>query len=451
MIAPGVHGISLQSLNLQTLAQTSVGGLLNTAAEGLAVAALVWILLRLVGRQNSGTRFAVWFLALLAIAALPFSLRSASPILSAASTHSGLTISTSWAMYLFGLWAAISAILLARLAIGLARMRDLRKSCAPIDLTSLHPGLVDIIQRFDSLRRIELCVSDGVNSPAAFGFIRPAIVFPTWAMRDLSIEELKVILLHELAHLRRWDDWTNLLQQIVKAVLFFHPAVWWIENRLALEREMACDDVVLSHTANPRAYAASLISFAEKVRHGRELSLVQAAAGRMRQISHRITQILDARRPSATHVWKPVMGAVAVLSVAAVVAAPYAPRLVAFQKHAAAAQPVVAAIARTPQAALPATVASARPTLRPEQPQVIPAGLDTRSPVMPAKAKNTRRRPDLLRASAGERTLRPDILVVTQSTEFRSGSAVTTFCIWRVNPGNPNQRQIEAEIVMSSI
>ena len=387
MIAPALHGISLQSLNLQTLAQISVGGLLNTAAEGLAVAALAWILLRLAGRQNSGTRFAVWFLALLAIAALPFSLRSASPVLSVAAMHSGLTISVSWAMYLFGLWAAISTILLVRLGVGLFRMRDLRRNCASIDVAALHPELVDIVQRFDSPRRVELCKSDRVNCPAAFGFFRPAIVFPTWAMRDLSIEELKVILLHELAHLRRWDDWTNLFQQIVKAILFFHPAVWWIENRLALEREMACDDVVLAHTANPRAYAASLISFAEKVRHGRELSLVQAAAGRMRQISHRITQILDARRPNATRVWKPVMGAVSVLSVAAVVAAPYTPRLVAFQKHAPIAQPAVAAIAST----LPTTLASARQAVRAEQPRVIPARLDARPPVMPAKAKNTGR------------------------------------------------------------
>ncbi len=445
MIAPDFHLIGFMSF--QTLAQTSVGGLINTAAEGVAVAALAWILLRLAGRQNSGTRFAVWFLALFAISVLPFSLHLRAPVLSAPLMRSGLTISTSWAMYLFGQWAAISAILLARLAIGLVRMRDLRRSCAPINVKALHPELVDIIQRFDSPRRIELCVSDRVNCPAAFGFFRPAIVFPTWAMRDLSLEELKVILLHELAHLRRWDDWTNLFQQIVKAILFFHPAVWWIENRLALEREMACDDVVLSHTANPRAYAASLISFAEKVRHGRELPLVQAAAGRMRQISRRITQILDARRPRATRIWKPVMVAVTALSVAAVVAAPYAPRLVAFQKRAPIAQQSVATIDSAPSL----TLASAGPTARAEQPRVTSARLDTRPPVMPAKARNNRHRPALLRASIGERTPRPEILVVTQSAEFDSGSAVWTLCIWRVNPDNPTQRRIEAEIVMSSI
>jgi len=65
-------------------------------------------------------------------------------------------------------------------------------------------------------------------------------------------------LLHEFAHLGRWDDWTNLAQKLVRTIFFFHPAVWWIEKRLSLEREMACDDVVLAETQNPRAYAECL-------------------------------------------------------------------------------------------------------------------------------------------------------------------------------------------------
>src|SRR6202011_3024466 len=93
---------------------------------------------------------------------------------------------------------------------------------------------------------------------------RPLVVIPAWARQELSTTELQAILLHELAHLRRWDDWTNLVQKIVGALLFFHPAVWWIEQRLSLEREMACDDVVLAETVSPRGYAECLLSLAEK-------------------------------------------------------------------------------------------------------------------------------------------------------------------------------------------
>ena len=68
-----------------------------------------------------------------------------------------------------------------------------------------------------------MCISEDVTVPAAIGFFRPAIVFPAGLLSQLSPDEIKVILLHELAHLRRWDDWTNLGQKIVKAVFFFHP------------------------------------------------------------------------------------------------------------------------------------------------------------------------------------------------------------------------------------
>ncbi len=161
------------------------------------------------------------------------------------------------------------------------------------------------MEEFDSPRAVTLCVSDQLRVPTAIGFIKPLVVIPAWTMRELSPAELNTILLHELAHLRRWDDWTNLVQKILGALLFFHPAVWWIEKKLALEREMACDDMVLAKTASPRAYAECLVSLAEKSFLRRGLALAQAAVDRMRHVSLRVTQILDEKRPGATRVWRP--------------------------------------------------------------------------------------------------------------------------------------------------
>jgi hypothetical protein len=161
--------------------------------------------------------------------------------------------------------------------------------------------------------------------------VKPAIVLPGWALRELSPVELNAVLLHELAHLRRWDDWTNLAQEILKAIFFFHPAFWWIGHGLSLEREMACDDFVLAGTSNPQAYAQCLVSVAEKSFLRRGLALAQAVAGRIEQTSQRLIRILDVDRPTATNLSKPALGLVAAFSAICVMSLPHAPRLVAFE------------------------------------------------------------------------------------------------------------------------
>src|SRR5208282_5537471 len=152
---------------------------------------------------------------------------------------------------------------------------------------------------------------------------------------------LNVVLLHEFAHLRRWDDWTNLIQKMVRALFFFHPAVWWIENRLAVEREMACDDAVLAETANPHGYASCLVSLLEKsVAHrlsdkplsDKPWSMAQAAVHRAREAALRLAQILDKNRPAATRVWKPALGMVGAFFVVCLMALPFAPQFVAFDR-----------------------------------------------------------------------------------------------------------------------
>src|ERR1035441_5088559 len=76
-----------------------------------------------------------------------------------------------------------------------------------------------------SRRRVTVCSSHAVRVPAAIGYFRPIVVFPAWTLQEIPAAELDAILLHELAHIRRWDDWTNLAQKIIKAIFFFHPAV----------------------------------------------------------------------------------------------------------------------------------------------------------------------------------------------------------------------------------
>ena len=316
--------------NLHVIAQLSAERMLNCLAAGLVIALFAWMLLRLIGRRNSGTRFAVWFCALLAIAVSPFLQISPNNATFPMSDGAAITMPRVWALYLFVAWTSIAAVGLARVAAGLWHLRTIRKSCTTLKTADLPAGMARTLNEFQAVRPVRVCVSDQLTVPTAVGFFQPVVVFPAWALRELSEGELNTVLLHELAHLRRRDDWTNLAQKVLRALFFFHPAVWWVESRLSLEREMACDDMVLAQTESPRAYAECLVSLAEKNLLRRGLALAQAAVGRMRQTTQRVLQILDPRQPHAVRVWKPAPWVVGAFSVACLVSSAHAPRLVAF-------------------------------------------------------------------------------------------------------------------------
>ncbi|HWZ83176.1 MAG TPA: M56 family metallopeptidase [Terriglobales bacterium] len=352
-------------LSVQTVAQISVERILNALPEGFLIALFAWALLRVLRRQNSGTRFAVWFLALLMVAALPVlggigagqarMVAGMSSLMSAASSRGSLrpaiTIPGRWALFVFLVWALGASVAMMRLLAGLWRLRQLRRSCTPIIAADLDPAARKTVEAIGasgsmiSSHSIMIATSECVRVPAAIGFWKRTIVLPGWTLRELPAQDLNVILLHEFAHLRRWDDWTNLIQKIVRALFFFHPAVWWIEKRISVEREMACDDAVLAETANPRGYATCLVSLLEKSLAERRWSMAQAAVHRAREAALRLAQILDKNRPAATRVWKPALGIVGVFSICCLALLPLAPQFVAFDRGALASHsdPVAAA------------------------------------------------------------------------------------------------------------
>ncbi len=170
------------------------------------------------------------------------------------------------------------------------------------------------------------------SSSCSHRIFAPIVVFPSWALAEIPPAELNAILLHELAHLRRYDDWTNLAQKIVKAVFFFHPAVWFIESRLTLEREMACDDAVLAANFSPRAYAESLVGLAERSFLRRGVQLAQAAVGHVQQLKTRLAEILrkDKDRQGSGRAWKPAVALMSLVGMAPMYGIARAPRLVAF-------------------------------------------------------------------------------------------------------------------------
>jgi beta-lactamase regulating signal transducer with metallopeptidase domain len=328
----------LAIVTTQNLAQIIVERALNALPEGLLIAFFAWALLRVLSRQNSGTRFAVWFVALMTVATLPFvSVLGTNATLSwmlsrSANKIPAINLPAHWGLIVFSFWVIGVSFGMARLAFGMWSLRRLRQSCVPVAVTDLDLDVRQTLAVIDA--SVIIATSDRVRVPAAIGFWKKMIVLPAWALRELPADDLSAIILHESAHLHRGDDWTNLIQKVVRAVFFFHPAVWWIENRLSEEREMACDDAVLAQTANPRGYASCLVSLLEKsVAHrtpSAGWSMAQAAVHRAQEAALRLARILDANRPVATRVWKPALAIAGTFSLACLITLQHAPQFVAF-------------------------------------------------------------------------------------------------------------------------
>jgi len=133
---------------------------------------------------------------------------------------------------------------------------------------------------------LESCLTE---IPVTFGWLRPVILLPIGFLSGLPPEQVEAILLHELAHIRRFDYAVNLLASFVEGLLFYHPAVWWISRVVRAERENCCDDLVVSEHPDARAYAAALARLEQKRSLARE-ALLAANGGNLMK---RIRRLLD--------------------------------------------------------------------------------------------------------------------------------------------------------------
>jgi bla regulator protein blaR1 len=292
---------------LQWLASAMLDRMVFSLVAGTLFAALVTLVLRLGAGRNSQTRFVVWFSALSATALLPLLLVRWPETVSSRLEQDAVTVPATAVTYFLISWMVIAFAGLVRVVAGLWQLRRTRLQCEVLQVERLPLSIQQRVEGFRAERNLELLVSEQMHMPAAIGFLRPAIILPRWMLEEASIQELEHVVLHELAHLRRRDDWTNLAQKVLKAVFFFHPAVWWLERKLAIDRELACDDEVLAQTENPRVYAESLTRIAQKSFLRRQLALAQAALGRFLPLSARVKRILTSEASQSRTVWKPAV------------------------------------------------------------------------------------------------------------------------------------------------
>jgi beta-lactamase regulating signal transducer with metallopeptidase domain len=304
---------------------------INSVVLGACLVPVVWIVLRLLPGRGAATRYLVWGVTLVAVLLLGLtgipsvtdstapaggqgstngrtasltdpgdpSMRETDPRL-AGPVYEALPAGKGERPWLpaagFAVWAVAALAMLARVAQGCLSVRRLKRSAAPAP-EAIQRRLKRHLRRGE--RWIRLCVSDRIPGPVATGLANPAIVLPAAMLLELTDEELDQAILHELAHLRRGDDWANLVQRVVQSLFFFHPVVHLVCGQLEQERELACDEAVVAATGEPHRYAAFLGRLASLLRHtdAREISF--GVAGGRGKVLARVESILSVRRRPA--------------------------------------------------------------------------------------------------------------------------------------------------------
>jgi beta-lactamase regulating signal transducer with metallopeptidase domain/protocatechuate 3,4-dioxygenase beta subunit len=220
---------------------------------------------------------------------LPSALIASSPSQPPVRSPSFVTPSWSW---LWALWLAGAGVVISGPIAGRIALSRWERKAEPIVDDGWTALLTQVSSQLGQSRRVVLLRGDRAVMPMTWGLIRPVIVLPADA-ESWDNERRRGVLLHELAHVRRLDCLTQMIGRAACAVWWFHPLAWIAERQMRIERERACDDIVLLAGARASDYADHLLEIARNLRSGHAATLGGLAMARPSQLEARLRAILD--------------------------------------------------------------------------------------------------------------------------------------------------------------
>lgn len=195
------------------------------------------------------------------------------PILAIVSGQARIAAPVVALVYLAGV-----LLMFSRLAMAICGGQRLTSLGQPVVEQSVLDILAAQAERLALTAAPTLAYCERVAVPVVVGVLKPVILLPAAMMSGLSSQELAAVLAHELAHVKRFDHALIVAQRFLEALLFFHPAVWWLSRRINDSREHACDDLVIEGGTDRMDYARSLLRVAE-------LRVGGASAGQLAQLA----------------------------------------------------------------------------------------------------------------------------------------------------------------------
>ncbi|WP_339758000.1 M56 family metallopeptidase [Algoriphagus aquimarinus] len=205
---------------------------------------------------------------------------------------------------LVNFWFLGALLFLFRLVNSLSEIRTLRKSSSDPQDFQLEKMLYRLMGKMNVSRNVEIRLTSYGVSPVTFGYLKPIILIPSALILQLAPVQLEAIIAHELAHVKRNDYLSNLLQSALEVLFFYHPCYWWMNQTVKELRENAADDVAVKAGVAPKELAYSLaevLNFAKQ--NPPELAL--AAAKKRNPTLQRIKRILG--HPAQTYPQNPII------------------------------------------------------------------------------------------------------------------------------------------------
>jgi beta-lactamase regulating signal transducer with metallopeptidase domain len=231
------------------------------------------------------------------------------------STPVAASASVNWTGLLLGTWLAGALVCLGGLLTGLVRLYRLTSRCQVTD--GGWRGVADDLARDRTLRNVTLLQSTEPSLVVTCGVIRPKIVLPAGS-DAWSDARRRIVLAHELAHIRRFDWATQMLGEALRAIYWFHPLVWIASRRLRHESECACDDVVIARGIEATEYATHLLQIARQAVGQRPLWAAAPAIAHPTTLEKRISAMLKhdaSREPLTRRTAVAILGATVALTV----------------------------------------------------------------------------------------------------------------------------------------
>jgi len=218
--------------------------------------------------------------------------------------------------YISILWLTIITLLASKLLRGISTVNrlPLQGAFAPSD--KLQNRFELLVKQIQLTITPKLLISLKVDVPMAIGWLKPVVLLPANMISGLSSIQLEMLILHELAHIKRYDYLVNFLQTLVEILLFFHPGVLWVSKQMRNEREYCCDDIAVQHGGDAVAYAHTLAdtaSLCTKIHRHTIPNMAMAASGG--DLKQRVVRLVDYQCAPKNNMSKLLASATIVFSV----------------------------------------------------------------------------------------------------------------------------------------